>query len=529
MPLTVIAFMNPSFAPSGSFQAGEIPMHDIKQIRENRDGFVAGLARRAAAFDGKTPDEVAAAILDLDNRWRAAKSAFEQHRARQNEASRAVGAAKAKKDEAGASALLAEVAGLKEAMQKDEAEQRTLEEELKKALAVLPNIPAPDVPIGPDENHNVEVKARAFGEAPRLNFKAKEHFDLGEALRLMDFERAAKVSGARFVYLKGALARMERALGAFMLDLHTSEFGYTEFNPPLMVRDDAAFGTGQLPKFEQDLFSARAVDWDKFDAAQKERAKIFFETSVDKYVGTYPPDGMAFDEYEAKVGNILFEQIVEVSNALSKQLRDEEFTGRHWLIPTAEVPLTNYVREEILDEAQLPLRLTAWTPCFRAEAGAAGRDTKGMIRQHQFSKVELVSIATPEQSLAEHERMTDCAQEVLKRLGLAHRVVTLCTGDMGFTAQKTYDIEVWLPGQDRFREISSCSNCGDFQARRMNARYRPAGEKGTKFVHTLNGSGLAVGRTLIAILENYQESDGSIRIPDALQSYMGGLKKIEKR
>jgi len=443
-------------------------MHDIKQVRENRDVFVAGLARRAAAFDGKTPEETVAAILDLDNRWRAATVAFEQHRARQNEASRAIGQAKAKKDEAAAAALLAEVGGLKEAIQKDEAEQRTLEEELKKALSVLPNLPAADVPDGPDEAFNVEVKARAFGEAPTMKFKPKEHYDLGEALGLMDFERAAKVSGARFVYLKGTLAKLERALGAFMLDLQTETNGYTELNVPLLVRDNAAFGTGQLPKFREELF----------------------------FAGQY--------------------------------IAADSFVAEHWLIPTAEVPLTNYVSGELLDEAQLPLRFTAHTPCFRAEAGAAGRDTKGMIRQHQFSKVELVSIVTPEQSVAEHERMTDCAQEVLKRLGLAHRVVTLCTGDMGFTAQKTYDIEVWLPGQDRFREISSCSNCGDFQARRMNTRYRPKEGKSTRFVHTLNGSGLAVGRTLVAILENYQESDGSIRIPDALQPYMG-MKKIEKK
>ncbi|MDE2184356.1 MAG: serine--tRNA ligase [Alphaproteobacteria bacterium] len=438
-------------------------MHDIKLIRDNRDAFIAGLCRRAAEFDGKPTAEVVADILDLDARWRGAKASFEQHRARQNEASRAIGQAKAKKDEAGAKALLDEVASLKGALQKDEADQRDLEAELKRRLEVLPNIPAPDVPVGPGEEFNVPVAARAWGTPPKFDFKPKEHFELGEALGLMDFERAAKVSGARFVYLKGALARIERALGAFMLDLQTDANGYTEIVPPLMVRDDAFYGTGQLPKFEEELFWAPTGD------------------------------------------------------------------SRFGLIPTAEVPLTNYVREELLDEAQLPMRVTAWTPCFRAEAGAAGKDTRGMIRQHQFSKVELVSITTPEQSAAEHERMTDCAQEVLKRLGLAHRVVTLCTGDMGFTAQKTYDIEVWLPGQDRFREISSCSNCGDFQARRMDARYRPKEGKGTRLVHTLNGSGLAVGRTLVAILENYQDADGSIRIPDALQPYMGGLKKIEKR
>ena len=474
-------------------------MHDIKQIRENRDGFVAGLARRAAAFDGKSPDETVASILDLDNRWRAATVAFETHRARQNEASRAIGQAKAKKDEAGAAALLAEVAGLKEAIQKDEAEQRGLEEELKKALSGLPNLPAADVPDGPDEAFNIEVAARRFGEAPRLDFKAKEHFDLGEALGLMDFERAAKVSGARFVYLKGALARMERALGAFMLDLHTSEFGYTEFQPPLMVRTEAMFGTGQLPKFKDEQFFSAAMDW----------RQVRLETVLEN-----------LDEEMRKRRKSAKKTVFEL-------IEEAETIEQFWLVPTAEVPLTNYVRDEILDESELPRRFTAGTTCFRAEAGAAGKDTRGMIRQHQFSKVELVSITTPEQSVAEHERMTDCAQEVLKRLGLAHRVVTLCTGDMGFSARKTYDIEVWLPGQDRFREISSCSNCGDFQARRMNARYRPKEGKATRFVHTLNGSGLAVGRTLIAILENYQESDGSIRIPDALQPYMG-MKKIEK-
>jgi seryl-tRNA synthetase len=433
-------------------------MHDLKLIRDNRDAFVAALARRPAYAEEAS--QVVDALLDLDSKWRGAKTAFEQHRARQNEASRAIGLAKKNKDEVGAKALLDEVANLKAAIQKDEIDARDCEEALKKAVSVLPNLPADDVPFGADENDNVEVVARRFGAATRFDFKPKEHFELGEALGLMDFERAGKVSGARFVYLKGALAKLERSLGAFMLDTQTAA-GYTEINPPLLVRDEAFFGTGQLPKFEEDLFWASAGE------------------------------------------------------------------GRFGLIPTAEVPLTNLVREEILDEAKLPMRVTAWTPCFRAEAGAAGRDTRGMIRQHQFSKVELVSITTPEQSLAEHERMTDCAQNILKLLGLPHRVVTLCSGDMGFGAQKTYDIEVWLPGQDRYREISSCSNCGEFQGRRMNARYRPKDSKNTRFVHTLNGSGLAVGRTLIAVLENYQEADGSIRIPDALQPYMG-MKKIEK-
>jgi seryl-tRNA synthetase len=313
------------------------------------------------------------------------------------------------------------------------------------------------VPDGRDAGDNKEI--RRHGTPPRFDFKPKEHFDIGEGLGLMDFEAAARVSGARFVVLKGALARLERALGQFMLDLHTREFGYTEVSPPLLVRDDTAFGTGQLPKFAEDLFHT---------------------------------------------------------------------DNGYWLVPTAEVPLTNLAREQIVDEAALPMRLTALTACFRSEAGAAGKDTRGMIRQHQFYKVELVSIATPEQSAAEHERMTECAETVLKRLGLPFRTVLLCTGDMGFAAQKTYDIEVWLPGQQAYREISSCSNCGDFQARRMKARCRAAGGKQTRFVHTLNGSGLAVGRALIAVLENGQETDGGVTIPEALRPYMGGLARIAK-
>ena len=474
-------------------------MHDIKTIRDNRDAFVAGLARRPAYAEeaGKQAD----AILALDAQWRGAKQGFEQHRARQNKASRAIGKAKAAKDEAGAKALLEEVANLKAAIQQDQEAERKLEEELRAALAGLPNLPAEDVPIGPDENFNEEVVARRFGSATRLGFKAREHFELGEALGLMDFERAAKVSGARFVYLKGALAKLERALGMFMLDVQTGN-GYTEVNVPLMVRDEATFGTGQLPKFESDLFFANSFEVNPLGKMLEQGRIDFIAEDVRQF--TRMVDGYVVPEQHARpIGN------------------------RHWLIPTAEVPLTNLVREEILEEAQLPMRVTAWTPCFRAEAGAAGKDTRGMIRQHQFSKVELVSITTPEQSEKEHERMTDCAQEILKRLELPHRVMKLCSGDMGFSAQKTYDIEVWLPGQDRYREISSCSNCGDFQARRMNARYRPKDGKGTRFVHTLNGSGLAVGRTLIAVLENYQEADGSIRVPEALQPYMG-MQKIAK-
>jgi seryl-tRNA synthetase len=463
-------------------------MHDIKAIRDNPEAFAAALKRRPAFAD--TAKAVADEILSKDAALREMLTSLQTRQARRNEASKLIGQAKAKKDEAQAAALMAEVATLKDDIQTGEERERVLKKEIEDFVAGLPNLPVADVPDGEDENDNVEVKGRAFGTRPTMN-SAREHFDLGEALGMMDFERAAKVSGARFVYLKSGLARLERALGAFMLDLHTDTFGYTEMAPPLMVRDEAMFGTGQLPKFAPDLFSAFAGDVKRLAAYTHE----LVETDM---------------------------QSKELADALGNAL------NAHWLIPTAEVSLTNYVSGEILDEPRLPMRMTAWTPCFRAEAGAAGRDTRGMIRQHQFSKVELVSITTPEQSDAEHERMTDCAQEVLKRLGLHHRVVMLCAGDMGFSAKRTYDIEVWLPGQNRFREISSCSNCGDFQARRMNARFRPKDGKGTRFVHTLNGSGLAVGRTLIAVMENYQLPDGSIRIPDVLRPYMGGMETISK-
>ncbi|MBL9010330.1 MAG: serine--tRNA ligase [Alphaproteobacteria bacterium] len=423
-------------------------MHDIRLIREAPEAFDAGLARRNLA-------PLSSHILALDAASRAVTTRLQEMQARRNEASKLIGQAKAKKDEAAAAALMAEVAALKETMPLEEQKERDAQKAVHDALAAIPNLPAADVPPGKSEDDNVEI--RRAGEPRQPNFAAKEHFDLGEALGQMDFEAAAKMSGARFVVLKGQLARLERALANFMLDLHTGEFGYTEVNPPMMVRDDAAFGTGQLPKFEEDLFRT---------------------------------------------------------------------TNGFWLIPTAEVSLTNLVRESILTEAELPLRLTAWTPCFRSEAGSAGRDTRGMIRMHQFSKVELVSITAPEKSDEEHERMTSAAETVLTRLGLPFRTMTLCAGDMGFSARKTYDIEVWLPGQGRYREISSCSNCGDFQARRMDARYRVAGEKGTRFVHTLNGSGLAVGRTLIAVMENYQQGNGTIAVPDALKPYMGGIEVI---
>jgi len=447
--------MNP--AMTGSFQ-----MHDIRSIRDNPDAFDAALRRRRLA-------PLSASLLAIDEKRRSAIAASEQALARRNAASKEIGEAKKTKDSARADALMNEVAALKAKLPELEAAAKEFEDELKTALAQIPNRPLDEVPEGADEHGNVQH--HVYGAARSYTFKPKEHVALGEALGFMDFETAAKLSGARFVVLKKGLARLERAIGQFFLDVHTGEHGYTEVNPPLLVRDDAMFGTAQLPKFRDDQFAAGSLD----------------------------SDGQGY-----------------------------------WLIPTAEVPLTNLVRESILDEKELPMRLTALTPCFRAEAGAAGRDTRGMIRQHQFTKVELVSITTPDESMNEHERMLSCAEEVLKRLGLHYRVMTLCTGDMGFASQKTYDIEVWMPGQGQdsdkpgmFREISSCSVCGDFQARRMDARYRGSDNK-PRFVHTLNGSGTAVGRALIAVMETYQQEDGSIAVPDVLQPYMGGLKVIAK-
>ena len=464
-------------------------MHDIKSIRDDPQAFDEGLKRR-----GLPP--LSAEIVQADAELRAVLTRLQQAQARRNEASKLIGQAKAKKDSAQASALMAEVAGLKDEIQKGEEGERRLKEQLDKKLAQIPNLPAADVPIGADESANVEL--RVWGERPGASFKPKEHYELGESLGQMDFEAAARMSGARFVVLKKGLARLERAIGQFMLDLHTEQFGYTEISPPILVRDSAMFGTGQLPKFKDDQFYSAEMKW------RENRLNQILEP---------------LDQEVEKRGE---RPTAIINELLEKADTSEEF----WLIPTAEVPLTNLVREQILDEKQLPLRFTAYTPCFRAEAGAAGKDTRGMIRLHQFSKVELVSITTPEQSAEEHERMTDAAQEVLKRLSLHHRVIVLSTGDMGFAAKKTYDIEVWLPGQNAFREISSCSNCGDFQARRMNARYRSQAEKSTRFVHTLNGSGLAVGRTLVAVMENYQQADGSILIPEALRPYMGSLDRI---
>jgi seryl-tRNA synthetase len=492
-------------------------MHDIRVIRENPDAFAAGLARRG--LDGAV---LAREVWARDKSLRELLTRLQTQQARRNEASKLIGQAKQKKDEAQAKALMDEVSGLKDAIQQGEAEQRELETGLRDALAVIPNIPAADVPDGADESANVAVSARAFGKPPGIN-NPKQHFEIGEALGQMDFERAAKVSGARFVYLKSDLARLERALGAFMLDTHTQTYGYTEVSPPVLVRDNALFGTGQLPKFQDDLFFT-----DPRDSHSHGNVRRWVERSS-------PLEGITKEIFtRAEVEHLIAVTIQNTKTAFS--VADEWETTdvetnrslRYGLIPTAEVPLTNFVADEIISEAELPLRMTAHTLCFRAEAGSAGRDTRGMIRMHQFSKVELVSITTPDQSAAEHERMTDAAQEILKKLDLAHRVVTLCTGDMGFGAQKTYDIEVWLPGQNAYREISSCSNCGPFQALRMNTRYRGTEGKVKGPVHTLNGSGLAVGRTLVAILENYQQPDGSVAIPSALQSYMGGKTVIAK-
>ncbi|KKZ89390.1 serine--tRNA ligase [Rhizobium phaseoli] len=425
-------------------------MLDIKWIRENPEALDAALAKRDA-------EPLAQSLVALDEKRRSAVQKAQDMLSRRNLASKEIGAAMAQKNGELAEKLKAEVAELKTLLPAIEEEERQLTAELNDALSRIPNIPFDDVPVGKDEHDNVVT--RIVGEKPRWNHTPKEHFEIGEALGYMDFERAAKLSGSRFTVLTGQLARLERALGQFMIDLHTREHGYTEVSSPLMVRAEALFGTGNLPKFEEDLF----------------------KTTDDRY-----------------------------------------------LIPTAEVTLTNLVREEILDQEKLPLRFTALTPSFRSEAGSAGRDTRGMLRQHQFWKCELVSITDAESAIAEHERMTACAEEVLKRLGLHFRTMTLCTGDMGFGSRKTYDLEVWLPGQNAFREISSCSVCGDFQARRMNARYRGKDDKTNRFVHTLNGSGTAVGRCLIAVLENYLNDDGSVTIPDVLLPYMGGLTKIER-
>ncbi len=474
-------------------------MHDIKALRENPEAYVAGWSSRGR--DSAEAD--VAALIALDAELRAAQTAFQNAQARRNDASKQIGQAKAQKDEDKAAALMAEVATLKDAIEQSQETERAKGEELRDLLASLPNLPFEDVPPGADEHGNQQV--RIHGSPNILKFPAKDHADLGEAMGLMDFEAAAKISGSRFVVLKGQLARLERAIGQFMLDVQTGEHGYLEVNPPVLVKDHAMFGTGQLPKFEEDLFFATSLT---------RLEPPFALPSNGVYIENEGGAGIYTDDH----GNF---EIRSVPPTAAKRVNPP-----HYLIPTAEVSLTNLVREAITAEEELPLRLTALTNCFRAEAGSAGRDTKGMIRQHQFQKVELVSITTPEQSAAEHDRMTECAETILKKLDLSFRTMLLCTGDMGFGAKKTFDLEVWLPSQNTYREISSCSNCGDFQARRMDARCRKAGEKGTRFVHTLNGSGLAVGRTLVAIMENYQDEGGRIAIPAALQPYMGGLKEI---
>jgi seryl-tRNA synthetase len=514
-------------------------MHDIKSIRDDPQAFDAALARR-----GLQP--LSATLLAIDDKRRAAITEAERTQARRNAASKEIGDAKKARDEARAAALMAEVGELKARLPELDAAAKSAEAELFDALAAIPNLPLAEVPDGTDEHGN--VVHHHFGAKRSYAFKPKEHVELGEALGFMDFEAAAKLSGARFVVLKKGLARLERALGQFMLDLHTGEHGYTEVNPPLMVRDDAMFGTAQLPKFAEDQYFP--IDGAAFAEVEKFlRTGAEFEFSMQgvdddieavnrllSRLNSLGFDKSTIEKAAARAGERLQANMVEgkYTKKIEIPSLSEQGQGRRWLIPTAEVPLTNLVRQSILDEKQLPLRLTALTPCFRAEAGAAGRDTRGMIRQHQFNKVELVSITTPETSRDEHERMLSCAEEVLRRLDLHYRVMTLCTGDMGFASQKTYDIEVWMPGQissqdegGMYREISSCSVCGDFQARRMDARYRgPDGKP--RFVHTLNGSGTAVGRALIAVMETYQQADGSIAVPDVLQPYMGGAKTIEK-
>jgi seryl-tRNA synthetase len=504
-------------------------MFDIKWIRDNPEAFDAGLRKRGISAGGDV--KFSSDLIQLDEARRSVITRLQEKQARRNAASKEIGKAKAAKDEAKAAALMAEVAALKDELARGEDDERAADKALHDALSVIPNLPLDEVPVGKDEHDNTEV--RRVGRPPKLAWtnKPKEHYEIGEALGLMDFETAAKLSGSRFVVLKGQLARLERALAQFMLDLHTAPEkdglgGYTEVVPPYLVRDEVMYGTAQLPKFEEDQF--QALRFATFGHLADRIGKAFFNREFipwTKEAEHQQALGWTTDQInEASAGMDWDARLERIKREVTRDPME-----RMWLIPTAEVPLTNLVRESIRDEAELPIRVTAYSPCFRAEAGAAGKDTRGMIRQHQFSKVELVSITTPEESAAEHERMTACAEEVLMRLGLAYRTMLLSTGDMGFAARKTYDIEVWLPGQNTYREISSCSNCGDFQARRMQARYRPKGAKDNRYVHTLNGSGLAVGRTLIAILENYQQEDGSVAIPEALLPYMGGLKRIEKR
>ncbi|WP_241209772.1 serine--tRNA ligase [Brevundimonas fluminis] len=539
-------------------------MHDVKAIRDRPDDYVAGWTRRGVEDARKLVDDV----LTLDRELRAAQTAGQEALAARNAASKAIGAAMGRKDTAEADRLKAEVEGLKSKIAEAEEAERTVGAKLRDLLAGQKNLAAEDVPDGEDESGNVEVST--WG-TPRKTGPARDHADLGEALGLLDFEAAAKMSGARFAVLKGGLARLERAIGQFMLDLQTDTHGYQEVNPPLLVRDEAMFGTGQLPKFGEDLFSgvfglspvadfadrqaeeaslndyilsvleSVANDSDNVTAEALDSAmqRVNFADYVIRgrrgdvtYIvetKRFARDRMgSFEGMAARQAAHYLEGLLAMDRADPVRRVQSGIQERRWLIPTAEVSLTNLVRETILSEDELaqPMRLTALTPCFRAEAGSAGRDTRGLIRQHQFSKVELVSITRPEDSEAEHERMTACAEAVLKALELPFRRMLLCAGDMGFSAKKTFDLEVWLPSQGTFREISSCSNCGDFQARRMDARFKRAGEKKTEFVHTLNGSGLAVGRTLVAIMENYQDEGGRIAVPAALQPYMGGVTHV---
>jgi seryl-tRNA synthetase len=507
---------------------------DIKWIRDNADAFDAGLKKR-----GLGP--MSAGLIAIDARRRKIQTDLQAAQTLRKGRSNVFAKAKAANDEESIKTLTAELAESKEAISKGEEAERQVLAELSEALSGIPNLPLDDVPLGADEKDNKEI--RKVGTPIKFSFKPKQHFEIGEALGLMDFETAAKISGARFVVLKGALARLERALAAFMLDLHTGEFGYSEQNVPLLVLEDTMFGTAQLPKFRDDQFAAQSPLVAQLDTLISIRIQLQQEVdatieAIDEQkrqlempaVHKGIPDAIKrrIDELATRLETL--EQIIALRN---QEIEDTKkkllgIPRSLWLIPTSEVSLTNLAREHVWDDKALPMRVTACTPCFRLEAGAAGRDTRGMIRQHQFSKVELVSITTPEASLEEHERMTSCAEEVLKRLGLPFRTILLCTGDMGFASQKTYDIEVWLPGENTYREISSCSVCGDFQARRMNARYKPKGGGKPEFVHTLNGSGLAVGRALIAVLENYQQADGSVAIPEALVPYMGGLAKIER-
>ena len=455
-------------------------MHDIASIRTHPDDFDAAMRKRGG-------EPVASRILALDTAKREATTKVQEAQSRRNEASKAIGQAMGQGDKEQAEALKAEVAEIKAGMPEWEAAEKAAGDELDALLAGLPNIPADDVPVGADESDNVEVAS--WGTKRDFDFDPKEHADIGPALG-MEFETGAAMSGARFTFLRGGMARLHRALAQFMLDRQAGERGYVECNPPVLVRYEALYGTGQLPKFEEDLFQAsRSLPWQEI---------------VEK-LGPAEPNQPLRD---------LIKDVVAASK------------DHHWLIPTAEVSLTNSVREQILETAALPMRLTAHTPCFRSEAGAAGRDTRGFIRQHQFEKVELVSICAPDDWQAEHDHMVASAQGILEALDLPYRTMLLCTGDMGATAKKTFDLEVWLPGQGAFREISSISWCGDYQARRMNARYRPEGEKRTRFVHTLNGSGLAVGRTLVAVMENYQNADGSVAVPEVLAPYMGGVTRL---